>query len=104
VELHGDGEPYPFSHKTRQRRIFIENHAVDEVQFCEEVEQNAQHRRAFTGRTFFSRIIRDKRDFAVASGYIGGNPVKAKLVKDVKESKFGRLFLPANSPPAASPG
>jgi hypothetical protein len=75
------------------------------------------------GERFFSRIIRDERDFAVTSGYIAGNPVKVKLVKEAKEWKFGGLFhrlrgiiglvdgllegglfFPANTPPAAPPG
>jgi putative transposase len=75
------------------------------------------------GERFFSRIIRDERDFAVTSGYIDENPVKAKLVKEAKEWKFGGLFhrlrgiiglvdellegglfFPANTPLAAPPG
>jgi hypothetical protein len=43
-------------------------------------------------KAVFSRIIRDERDFAVASGYIDGNPVKAKQVKVAKDWKFGGLF------------
>jgi hypothetical protein len=62
------------------------------VQNCEKVEQRTQHQRTFVGRTFFSRIIMGERGFAAASGYIVGNPAKAKLVKEAKEWKFGRLF------------
>jgi putative transposase len=75
------------------------------------------------GERFFSRIIRDEEDFARTSAYIDNNPVKAKLVKNAKNWKFGglfyklrgitrlvdealdgELFFPASAPLSASPG
>jgi putative transposase len=44
------------------------------------------------GERFFSRIIRDERDFARTSAYIDNNPVEAKLVKRAKDWRFGGLF------------
>jgi putative transposase len=44
------------------------------------------------GDRFFSRIIRDEEDLAETSEYIDQNPVKAKLVKEAKEWKYGGLF------------
>jgi REP element-mobilizing transposase RayT len=44
------------------------------------------------GERFFSRIIKDEEDFAGASTYIDENPVKANLVKEAKDWKFGGLF------------
>jgi putative transposase len=48
------------------------------------------------GERFFSRIIKDERDFAGASTYIDENPVKANLVKEAKDWKFGGLFYKSN--------
>jgi putative transposase len=75
------------------------------------------------GERFFSRIIRDEQDFVKTSEYIDNNPVKAKLVKEAKDWRFGGLFhrirgiiglvdemsdgqivFPANTPLAVSPG
>jgi REP element-mobilizing transposase RayT len=75
------------------------------------------------GDRFSSRIIRDEEDFAAVSEYIDNNPVKANLVKEAKDWKFGGLFhrirgiiglvdelldgrlvFPANISPAVSPG
>jgi putative transposase len=75
------------------------------------------------GERFHSRIIQDERDFAETSAYIDNNPVKAGLVKEAGDWRFGGLYhrirgiiglvdgllagglsFPANSPPAASPG
>jgi putative transposase len=44
------------------------------------------------GDRFFSRIIKDAKDFLAVSQYIDENPVKAKMVKNAKEWKFGGLF------------
>jgi putative transposase len=44
------------------------------------------------GERFFSRIIKDEEDFAKVSEYIDENPVKAKLVQEAKDWKFGGLF------------
>jgi putative transposase len=44
------------------------------------------------GERFFSRIIKDERDFAKVSEYIDENPVKAKLVKKLEHWRFGGLF------------
>ncbi|MDR3302900.1 MAG: transposase [Treponema sp.] len=44
------------------------------------------------GERFFSRIIKDKRDFEQTSEYIDQNPVDAKMVQDAKSWKFGGLF------------
>jgi putative transposase len=44
------------------------------------------------GDRFFSRIIKDEADFEQVSTYIDENPVKAKLVKEAKDWKFGGLF------------
>ncbi|MDR0562613.1 MAG: transposase [Spirochaetaceae bacterium] len=44
------------------------------------------------GDRFFSRIIKDEKDFEAVSEYIDENPVKAKLVKTAKEWRFGGLF------------
>jgi putative transposase len=75
------------------------------------------------GERFFSRIIRDERDFERTSAYIDNNPVEANLVKNAKDWKFGglfhrlrgitrlvdealagELFFPASAPLSASPG
>jgi hypothetical protein len=75
------------------------------------------------GDRFFSRIIVDEADFAKTSEYIDNNPVKANLVKEARDWKFGGLFhkirgiigliyklpvgglfFPANTPLAVSPG
>jgi putative transposase len=44
------------------------------------------------GERFFSRIIKDEKDFTRTSEYIDGNPVEARLVKEAKDWKFGGLF------------
>jgi putative transposase len=44
------------------------------------------------GDRFFSRIIKDEVDFERVSAYIDENPVKAKLVEEAKDWKFGGLF------------
>ncbi|MDR3302101.1 MAG: transposase [Spirochaetaceae bacterium] len=44
------------------------------------------------GERFHSRIIKDENDFERTSKYIDENPVKAKLVKEAKDWKFGGLF------------
>jgi putative transposase len=44
------------------------------------------------GERFFSRIIRDERDFTEVSEYIDNNPVKANMVKEAASWKFGGLF------------
>ncbi|MDR1399650.1 MAG: transposase [Treponema sp.] len=44
------------------------------------------------GERFFSRIIRDERQFKQVSEYIDNNPVKAHLVADAKDWEFGGLF------------
>jgi putative transposase len=44
------------------------------------------------GERFFSRIIKDARDFERVSEYIDENPVKAKLVKKPEQWYFGGLF------------
>jgi hypothetical protein len=44
------------------------------------------------GERFFSRIIKDEKDFAKVSEYIDENPVKANLVKKPEQWRFGGLF------------
>ncbi|MDR0562336.1 MAG: transposase [Spirochaetaceae bacterium] len=44
------------------------------------------------GERFFSRIIKDERDFERVSEYIDENPVKAKLVIKPEHWRFGGLF------------
>jgi putative transposase len=44
------------------------------------------------GERFFSRIIKDERDFERVSEYIDENPVKANLVKKPEHWRFGGLF------------
>ncbi|MDR3302305.1 MAG: transposase [Spirochaetaceae bacterium] len=44
------------------------------------------------GERFHSRIIKDENDLVRTSKYIDENPVKAKLVKEAKDWKFGGLF------------
>ncbi|MDR0568520.1 MAG: hypothetical protein LBG87_04875, partial [Spirochaetaceae bacterium] len=41
---------------------------------------------------FFSRIIKDEKDFAKASEYIDENPVRAGLAKKPEQWRFGGLF------------
>jgi hypothetical protein len=44
------------------------------------------------GERFFSRIIKDEKDFAKVSEYIDENPVKANLVKKPEHWRFSGLF------------
>ncbi|MDR3303058.1 MAG: transposase [Treponema sp.] len=44
------------------------------------------------GERFFSRIIKDEKDFQATSAYIDQNPVDAKLVKYAENWKFGGIF------------
>jgi putative transposase len=44
------------------------------------------------GERFFSRIIRNIEDFQAVSRYIDENPVKAKMVENANDWKFGGLF------------
>ena len=44
------------------------------------------------GERFFSKIIRDERQFEQVSEYIDKNPVEARLVAEAQDWAFGGLF------------